>query len=136
MSKLRIFIADDQELYIAGLVPMLQSELECSIVGVAHSADELMLRLPALQVDILILELEIFGGPRLDQIRRVHHCLPDSKILVVSRSSRPEGLLTIAGVHAYLTKRAGVREIAHALKALTVDSQESTSRGKLSAMLL
>ena len=61
MESIKVLIADDHQLFIAGLRSILadNEEQKCEIVGIAHNGDEVIQMLKETPADLLILDLNM-----------------------------------------------------------------------------
>lgn len=65
MSKIRIMIADDHPVFLAGLRTVVDAEADIDIVGEAADGDQALKMLDELQPDIAVLDI---GMPKIDGI--------------------------------------------------------------------
>ena len=56
---LKVFITDDHELYLEGLVLLLNKQPGIQVVGSALTGKELLEKLPETEVDILLLDVHL-----------------------------------------------------------------------------
>lgn len=72
---LKVFITDDHELYLEGLVLLLNKQPGFQVVGSALTGKELLQKLPEVEVDILLLDVHLPDTGEeelLKQIRSLH----------------------------------------------------------------
>src|SRR5688572_32463429 len=65
MSKIRIIIADDHPVFLAGVRTVVQSETDIEIVGQASDGEQALCMLQALKPDIAVLDI---GMPKIDGV--------------------------------------------------------------------
>ena len=82
-STVRIVIADDHALVLAGLRKLLESEPDFLVVGEAKSAAEAIARTMALRPDILLLDVAMPGASGLTVLSEVGH-LPGLRTIVLT----------------------------------------------------
>ena len=70
-GSVRIVIADDHAIVLAGLRKLLESEPDFSVVGQATTGDEAVALTQRLRPDILLLDVAMPGGTGLDALTRV-----------------------------------------------------------------
>ena len=116
-------VADDDEFFRMALRSILQQSLNYTEVIETGSLDEALERLPeAGDATLALFDLAMPGMESAASLRAVRECFPDLRVAVVSASSRRSDILLAlqAGVHGYVPKSLGVKELAHALA--TIDS--------------
>lgn len=114
----RIIIVDDHPVVLEGLAAGLAQYPGIDIEGTATGADHGRHLIEAGDYDILVADLnlpEVADG--LDLIRFASERQPDSKIVVLSYSDKPDDVVAAnqAGADAYLVKDINLDEIAEAL---------------------
>jgi DNA-binding NarL/FixJ family response regulator len=97
---------------------ILQTQLNYAEVIETGSLDEALERLPeARNVTLALFDLAMPGMESAASLRAVRECFPDIRVAVVSASSRRSDILLAlqAGVHGYVPKSLGARDLANAL---------------------
>ena len=87
---INIYILEDQELYLEGLILLLKKNTSFSIVGYNSSAENFITNLPNIQADIFLLDIHLPGVDAelvLDSIRKNN---PSQKVIYLTmlRGSR------------------------------------------------
>lgn len=82
--SVRVLIVDDHEIVRAGFAQFFEGTMGIEVAAEAANADELFLKLPGTQVDLLLLDMDMPGESGLDLIRHVKNDYPDLRILIVS----------------------------------------------------
>ncbi len=114
-------IADDDEFFRIALRSILLNQLSCSHVIEAGSLDEAVEQLSEKgPVTLAIFDLAMPGMENAGSLRAVRECFPWTRVAVVSASRRRSNILQAleAGVHGYVPKGLGVRELARALQMI------------------
>lgn len=117
---LTIAIADDHTLFRKGVLEILKTYQEITVLADAGNGQELIEKIEDNLPDIVILDLEM---PEMDGIATSRYLIskfPEVKILIVSmygEESLVEKLLE-EGVHGYLLKSAEPSELRQALQQL------------------
>jgi DNA-binding NarL/FixJ family response regulator len=120
MPQIRIIVADDHPLVLAGLRALLNGDPTMRVIGEAVDG-QLALRLAIeLKPDVIVLDLSMPGmnGVRVAQALRVQ--LPSCQILVVSVHEDRAYLrrLLEIGVSGYVLKRSTPQELIGAIRAV------------------
>jgi two-component system chemotaxis response regulator CheB len=79
----RVLICEDSRTYAAGLSRLLERDREIRVVGVCETAEQAMARLPALEPDLVTMDLELPGMSGVEAIEQIMSVLP-IPILVLS----------------------------------------------------
>ena len=85
-STIRVFLMDDHELVRRGLVDLLESEPDITVVGEAGTAAEALRRIPGARPDVAVLDARLPDGSGIDVCRDIRsghpeHPLPDPDLL-------------------------------------------------------
>ena len=107
-DKIRILVVDDSALMRKLIGKLLLPDDSLVIVGHASDGQEALEKLPKIQPDIILLDLEMKGIGGLETISRIREILPKLPILVFSSHTQQGGKQTLAalarGANDYLTK--------------------------------
>jgi DNA-binding NarL/FixJ family response regulator len=117
-TRLKVLIADDHPLIVAGLRRALADHEDIEIVGEAHSGSEVMPLVERRRPDVVLLDLNMPGDPVLESIERIAADRPATKTVVLSacegRSSIDAALN--AGASAYVVKSVKAIDIASVVR--------------------
>jgi DNA-binding NarL/FixJ family response regulator len=114
---IRILIADDHELFAAGLAQTLSVFPDLAVVGRAADGAEAVLLATRLNPDVVLMDVSM---PRLDGIvatRQITASLPETRVVVVSALTDAETAARArsAGAAAYLFKGCPVDDLVAAV---------------------
>ncbi len=120
LQPLTLAIADDHTLFRKGVIEILKSFEEITVICDAGNGIELLEKIEANLPDIIMLDLEM---PDMDGIAVARYVLskyPNVRILIVSMYGEEELVkkLLEEGVHGYLLKSADPEELRHVLQLL------------------
>jgi two-component system chemotaxis response regulator CheB len=79
----RVLICEDSRTYAAGLSRLLERDREIQVVGVCETAEQAMISLPALEPDLVTMDLELPGMSGVEAIEQIMSVRP-IPILVLS----------------------------------------------------
>jgi two-component system, NarL family, response regulator DevR len=113
-----VFLVDDHEVVRRGLADLLASDSELEIVGAAGSVAEAMVRIPALQPDVAVLDVRLPDGNGIELCRDLLAELPDLRCLMLTSFTSDEAMLEaiLAGASGYVVKDIRGMELAQAIK--------------------
>ncbi len=118
--RIRVAIADDQELIRSAVRAMLEAHADLDVVAEASDGAELLELARAHRVDVVLMDIRM---PRLDGIAATAQLLadrPDTRVLVLTTYDLDEYVFAAirAGASGFLTKDASSEEIAAAIRAV------------------
>jgi DNA-binding NarL/FixJ family response regulator len=115
---IKILLADDHPLIIAGIRRTLDHVDDMEVVGEARTGEELLQLVERRGPDIVLMDFKMPGMHGVEMIERIRASWPDVKIVVLSASDeRPiiDAALN-AGASAYVLKSAHTVDIASVLR--------------------
>jgi len=119
--NIRIFLMDDHELVRRGLVDLLKSEPNITVVGEAATAAEALRRIPGAKPDVALLDGRLPDGSGIDVCREIRSSNPEIRCVILTSFDDDEALFAaiMAGASGYLLKEvggsslvAGIRQVA------------------------
>jgi len=117
-TPIRVLIADDHPMVIAGIRRTIEHLDDIEIVGEAHSGPELMQLIERRTPGLVLLDLRMPGVVGFECIERIRQSWPEIKTVVLSacddRASIDGALL--AGASAYVVKTAAALDVASVLR--------------------
>ena len=118
---LKVFITDDHELYLEGLVLLLNKQPGIQVVGSALTGKELLQKLPEVDVDILLLDVHLPDTGEEELLKKIRTVHPDLKILylTIMRGTRYIHKLIRHDIHGYILKNTSIEELVKALKTVS-----------------
>ena len=115
---IRVFVLDDHEVVRRGLRDLLEEDGDIQIVGEAELAADALLRIPAVEPDVAILDARLPDGSGIDVCRAVRASHPHVAVLILTAYDDDEALFSaiMAGAAAFLLKRARGPELVEAVR--------------------
>ncbi len=120
-TDIRVFLMDDHELVRRGLVDLLKSEPNITVVGEAGTAAEALRRIPTAHPDVALLDGRLPDGSGIDVCREIRSSHPEIRCVILTSFDDDEALFSaiMAGASGYLLKEvggsslvAGIRQVA------------------------
>lgn len=124
MNRLRLVVADDHPLVLAGLRDFLLGDISVDVLAMASSSTELVDAIVAHQPDVAITDFSMPDDPTYgDGLNFISYLLrrfPDVKILVVTMLSNPVVLQSLykAGVSGVVLKSEDMSKLGLALSTV------------------
>lgn len=117
MEKTSIILVDDHQLIIDGLVRMISADDRFEVVATYADPAEALKKVPLLQPDILMTDLEMPGINGLELIRKIRDWNADQKVILLTMHLDRATVKSAMerDVNAYLLKNLDEREFLMAL---------------------
>ncbi len=120
-TPIRVVIVDDHRLFRETLQMFLDREPDIEVVGVLGSGLEILEALPALQPDVVLVDIKMPGLNGLETTRRIMDAFPQTRIIILTVSESDEDLLEAfkVGARGYLLKgTTSGHELAQAIRGV------------------
>jgi DNA-binding NarL/FixJ family response regulator len=116
---IRVLVADDQRLVREGLTALLELVDDLDLVALAEDGAQAITLVDRHRPDVVLMDLRMPGVDGVEATRRIRREHPDVEVVVLTTHADDESILAAlrAGARGYLTKDAGVAEIARAVAA-------------------
>ena len=118
--KVRLLLADDHPLVRSGLIKLLESYKEFTVIGEAKDGEEAVALTRKLKPDIVIIDLSMPKLSGIEATKIICKEIPDTKVLVLTMHENEEYIYQIlrSGAGGYLLKNATKDELASAIRAV------------------
>ncbi len=120
MTKARILIVDDHEIFRRGLRSLLETHPDWDVCGEATDGQEAVEKSKDLQPDVVVLDITMPRLNGLDATGMIRKEVPNAKVVILSQHQ--PGLMKqvalTAGAGAYVTKSEVSRELLAAIEGL------------------
>jgi DNA-binding NarL/FixJ family response regulator len=117
---IRVSIVEDLSEVRQGLAELVASDRELSLVGSFEDAESAVEQLPALQADIVLMDINLPGMSGIDCIRNIKLKCPATQFMMFTVYENDEKVLQAlqAGATGYLLKRTEPQRILESIKEL------------------
>jgi DNA-binding NarL/FixJ family response regulator len=118
MSKIRVLLADDHELFREGLANILNAQPDFEVVGEASDGLEVLVKARRLTPDLILMDIGMPGCDGVEATQRVKDELPDIIIVMLTVRNEDEKLFEAIkiGAQGYLLKSIRSRELLSMLR--------------------
>jgi len=123
VTKLKLLLADESEIFSEGLAKLLERESSIEVACLCHTGLEAVERSACEhQPDVILIDTELSECSNMKAMQRIHERLPKTSIIVLTNSEANGDLLSAveAGARAYLSKNISVENLIKAI-ALVAD---------------
>jgi two-component system, NarL family, response regulator NreC len=130
MDKIRILLADDHELVRSGLMKLLETYKDLTVVGEAGDGLEAIEKTKALKPDVLIIDLSMPKLSGVEATKIVRKECPQVAVLVLTMHQNEEYVYQIfkSGAGGYILKDAGKDDLATAIRTVARGEKYFSSR--------
>jgi DNA-binding NarL/FixJ family response regulator len=117
---MKILVVDDHAVVRHGVKQILTEHFQCSVIGEAQNADEMIEQVRKRYWTIVILDVGMPGKGGLDALKELKQLQPKLPVLVLSAYPEDQLALRIlrAGASGYLTKDSAPTELVQALRKI------------------
>lgn len=118
MSKIRVLLADDHELFREGLANILNAQPDFQVVGEASDGLEVLVKARTLTPDLILMDIGMPGCDGVEATQRVKHELPAVIIVMLTVRNEDDKLFEAikSGAQGYLLKSIRSRELLSMLR--------------------
>jgi DNA-binding NarL/FixJ family response regulator len=118
-GTIRVLVADDQALVREGLMTLLQTAEGIDPVACASTGLEAVALAAEHRPEVVLMDLRMPGLDGVEATRQIRAAHPDTEVVVLTTHADEASILDAlrAGARGYLTKDAGLAEIARAIHA-------------------
>ena len=114
---LKVYIADDHQLFIEGVKALLRDAENIKIEGEAENGEALLKLLESKPADVVLMDINMPVMTGLDTTKEMHKRYPDVKVLALTMFDDTLHISEMikAGASGYLLKNAGKEELINAI---------------------
>ncbi|GAA2895637.1 response regulator transcription factor [Streptomyces mexicanus] len=116
----RVFLLDDHEVVRRGVHDLLNDEPDIEVVGEAGTAEQALVRVPALRPDVAVLDVRLPDGDGVTVCRELRSQLPELACLMLTSFDDEEALLDsiMAGASGYVLKQIRSSDLVSAVRTV------------------
>jgi DNA-binding NarL/FixJ family response regulator len=117
---IRVFLADDHPVVLAGIRALLQGNPDMALVGEATNGSAALVRVMEMLPDVAVLDISMPGMNGLDLTRRLAESCPSVRViaLTVHEDRAYVQSLVQNGARGYLLKRSAAADLVRAVRAV------------------
>ena len=118
MSKIRVLLADDHELFREGLASILNAQIDFEVIGEASDGLEAIVKARELVPDLILMDITMPGCDGIEATQRIKRELPAVIIVMLTVRDEDEKLFEAIrnGAQGYLLKSIRSREMLDLLR--------------------
>ncbi|HYP45383.1 MAG TPA: response regulator transcription factor [Propionibacteriaceae bacterium] len=118
VGPIGVFLLDDHEVVRRGLLDLISTSPDITVVGEAGTIAEALKRIPTVHPDVAILDARLPDGSGIDVCREIRSRHPDIGCLILTSYDDDEALFAgvMAGAQAYLLKQIAGSSLISAVR--------------------
>lgn len=122
MSKIKLAVVDDHQLFREGIISLLAKNPEFECVGEGASVDELFKLLESKEVHIVLIDISMPGKSGIDAIIRARKEYSMVKFIVLTMHAEGQYVVKAIrnGAYGYLVKNADEAELSQAIRQVAL----------------
>ncbi|MGW1362187.1 response regulator [Streptomyces chartreusis] len=119
-DPIRVFLLDDHEVVRRGVHDLLNDEPDITVVGEAGTAEQALVRVPALRPQVAVLDVRLPDGDGVTVCRELRSSLPELACLMLTSFDDEEALLDsiMAGASGYVLKQIQGSDLVSAVRTV------------------
>ena len=120
MPRIRVALADDHPVVLAGVKALIQAASEMDLVGDAADGNAALALILETTPDVVVMDISMPGLTGLELVQRVGVERPSVKVLVLTVHEDRAYVQRVlsAGARGYLLKRSAAEELVRAIRAV------------------
>ncbi len=124
-SPIRVFLLDDHEIVLRGLVDLLEDQPDLTVVGQATSAAATLRTVEACRPDVAVLDVRLGDGNGIEVCRDIRSAHPDVACLILTSFADDHATIdaAMAGAAGYVLKQLGGNEIITAIRKVAAGAK-------------
>lgn len=128
MEKIKVMIADDNEVVREGLKSILDPQADIEVVGEAVDGLDAAAKAEKLLPDVILMDAHMPGMDGTEATRRIKKVMPDVKVLFLTVYGDYVGSALEAGASWYLTKDCRRQDLLEAIRVLARSSRTKAQK--------
>ncbi len=120
MSKIRVFLADDHQLFREGIRSLLGRAPDIEVVGEAGDGQDAVAQVKTLVPDVVLMDISMPGMNGLEAAAQMKESTPSAKVLIltVHESNQYVSQMLQVGAAGYVVKSVSSTELVSAVRAV------------------
>jgi DNA-binding NarL/FixJ family response regulator len=113
-------LVDDHELIRKGLRGFLEQRPNLTVVGEAGTVRQAISRAPAMNPDVIVMDVQLPDGTGIEACRSIKAELPSTRVLMLTSFADDDAVMSsiLAGASAFLLKTTSGEDIAKAIEGV------------------
>jgi DNA-binding NarL/FixJ family response regulator len=135
-GRIKLFIADDHQMFIDGIKALLQNTENIVIIGEATNGKQLIEKLKELSPDIILMDIGMPDLNGIDATKMISKEYPTIKIIALTMYDDNNRVVKMlkAGAKGYVLKNTTREELLHAIQTVAVGGVHYSAQAVVNTM--
>ena len=89
MQTINVFVVDDHQIFLDGIVSLLTDEPNIKIIGTAHNGKQAVEKIKQQKTDVVLMDINMPEMDGIEATKLLKKTHPDIKILMLTMHSEP-----------------------------------------------
>jgi DNA-binding NarL/FixJ family response regulator len=123
MQETNVFVVDDHQIFLDGIISLLEDEPHIKIAGTAQNGREVIERIKGLNVDVILMDINMPEMDGIEATKIIRKTNPDIKILMLTMHSEPRFIKECLeiGAKGYVLKNISKDDLLKAIDTVQQD---------------
>lgn len=123
MEEINVFVVDDHQIFLDGIVSLLDDEPNIKIVGTAHNGKEAIDRIKSIKVDVVLMDINMPEMDGIEATKQLKKTNPNIKILMLTMHSEARFIKECLeiGAKGYVMKNISKDDLLKAIETVNQD---------------
>lgn len=123
MEEINVFVVDDHQIFLDGIVSLLYDEPNIKIAGTAHNGKEAIDRIKSTKVDVVLMDINMPEMDGIEATKQLKKINPDIKILMLTMHSEARFIKECLeiGAKGYVMKNISKDDLLKAIETVNQD---------------
>ena len=123
MQEINVFVVDDHQIFLDGIVSLLDDEPNIKIVGTAHNGKQAIDRIKTQKVDVVLMDINMPEMDGIEATKQLKKINPNIKILMLTMHSEPRFIKECLeiGAKGYVLKNISKDDLLKAIDSVYQD---------------
>ncbi|HPA36603.1 MAG TPA: response regulator transcription factor [Chitinophagales bacterium] len=123
MQNINVFVVDDHQIFLDGIVSLLDDEPNIRITGTAHNGKQALERLKNVSADVVLMDINMPEMDGIEATKKLKISHPDIKVLMLTMHSEPRFIKECLeiGAKGYVMKNISKDDLLKAIETVYQD---------------
>ncbi|HRG35463.1 MAG TPA: response regulator transcription factor [Chitinophagales bacterium] len=123
MQEINVFVVDDHQIFLDGIISLLDDEPNIKIVGTAHNGKQAIDRIKTQKVDVVLMDINMPEMDGIEATKQLKKINPNIKILMLTMHSEPRFIKECLeiGAKGYVLKNISKDDLLKAIDSVYQD---------------
>src|SRR3954467_14977688 len=123
MQEINVFVVDDHQIFLDGIVSLLDDEPNIKIAGTAHNGKQALERIKSSKVDVVLMDINMPEMDGIEATKQLRKTNPDIKILMLTMHGEPRFIKECLeiGAKGYVLKNISKDDLLKAIETVYQD---------------